>query len=143
MDPALKERRMICTKEHCSPSILAALSELSCVLGTSSWASVRPGPDSDPGYTLVAPSALKSAYFSALRKKHLIDRQYRLKSPQVSAIPVIRQSCEYLYRRRTGKNKVAKPKKRKYYNIQILRFYSVLYPPIHALNFRSYNENEH
>jgi hypothetical protein len=52
---------MICAREPCSPSILAALSELSRVVGTSCWASVRPGPDSDPGYTLVASSALKSA----------------------------------------------------------------------------------
>jgi hypothetical protein len=49
------------------------------VVGRSSWASVRPGPDSDPGSTLVAPSALKSAYFSALRKKQLVDRQNRPK----------------------------------------------------------------
>ena len=66
--PLLNERRMICAREPCSPSILAALSELSRVVGRSSWASVRPGPDSDPGSTLVAPSALKSAYFSALWK---------------------------------------------------------------------------
>jgi hypothetical protein len=66
---------MICAREPRSPSILADLSELSRVVGRSSWASVRPGPDSDPGYTLVAPSALKSAYFSALRKKQLVDRQ--------------------------------------------------------------------
>jgi hypothetical protein len=51
------------------------------VVGTSSWAFVRPGPDSDPGYTLVAPSALKSAYFGALRKKQLVDRQNRLNHP--------------------------------------------------------------
>jgi hypothetical protein len=34
---------MICAREPCSPSILAALSELSRVVGRSSWASVRPG----------------------------------------------------------------------------------------------------
>jgi hypothetical protein len=68
---------MICAREPCSPSIPAALSELSRVVGRSSWASVRPEPDSDPGYTLVAPSALKSACFSALRKKQLVDRQTR------------------------------------------------------------------
>jgi hypothetical protein len=72
---------MICTREPFSPSILAALSELSRVVGRGSWASVRPGPDSDPSYTLAAPSALKSAYFSALGNKQLVDRQNRLKSP--------------------------------------------------------------
>jgi hypothetical protein len=71
---------MICTREPCSPSILAALSALSRVVGRSSWASVRPGPDSDPGYTLVAPSALKRTYFSAPRKQQLVARQNRPKS---------------------------------------------------------------
>ena len=33
----------------------------------------RSGSASDPGYILVAPSALESAYFSALRKKQLVD----------------------------------------------------------------------
>jgi hypothetical protein len=45
MDSALKERRMVCTREPCSPSILAALSELS-----RGWERV-PGPPSGQGRT--------------------------------------------------------------------------------------------
>jgi hypothetical protein len=62
--PALQERRNIWAIGPCSPSILVALSELSSMVGTSSWGSVlgsvRPRPDFTPGYNPIAPSALRN-----------------------------------------------------------------------------------
>jgi hypothetical protein len=73
---------MICAREPCSPSILAALSALNRVVGRSSWASVLPGPDSDPGYTLVAPSALKGAYISVA--KEAVSRSAKPRQPSLN-----------------------------------------------------------